>query len=186
MAIQLSKIAGNIRAALALASALTAMILSAHGSCLAQERAAPEYEVKAAFLLNFIKFIEWPDGAEKRGATICILGTDPFGARLDSLAVSQNPPPLLRRLSKIENTGDCNLLFIGRSAADELDKIITFAISRSIVTVSDIPGFVAKNGTIGLLIEDERVRFDIGITAARDSKVVISSKLLSLARNRED
>lgn len=149
----------------------------------AENRTAPEYQVKAAFLLNFIKFIEWPDSAEKKGVTLCVIGKDPFGSLLDQLAASQTPPPSIARLSRTDDMKRCNLAFISQSESDVYAKILASFANSSIVTVSDIPGFVDNQGVIGLVIEEERVRFEIGLAAAKNAKIVISSKLLSLAKN---
>lgn len=145
-----------------------------------------EYQVKAAFLFNFAKFVEWPSNAFSDANTpfvIGVLGHDPFGAYLDETVRGErlNSRELIiqryRNPSEIKN---CHVLFISRSESDRLDQIVAQLKYRKILTVTDAAG-----GNGGIMIrfvnEGNRIRFKIDAQAAKSANLTISSKLLRLA-----
>jgi hypothetical protein len=168
-----------------LAVLLPAGILSlAHG----EPQPAPEYAVKAAFLFNFAKFVEWPDDAFADPASplvLCVLGEDPFGDALRSLkGKTVNGRPLaIRNLATLEGLERCHLLFVCPSEKPVLPKILQAAKGRSILTVGDMEGFAQDGGIINLVVKEEnRVSIEINLEAAQRTRLKISSKLLALAK----
>jgi len=144
-----------------------------------------EYEVKAAFLFNFTKFIEWPAGRLGKSETIVIgiVGQDPFGRVIDDIVQGKSVDGhsiSVRRLKWSDDLGNCHLLFVpaGETDGGRLAKLT----SRSVVVVGETPGFTRKGGVINFVIDGGRVRFEINGNAAKASGVVISSKLLGLAK----
>ncbi len=141
-----------------------------------------EYRVKAAFLYNFARFTNWP--ANETGTFhLCILGINPFDGAVDSLrdkTVHDQPLSIVHITSAME-AAQCQLLYISPSLAGQLNEIIPVLGRFPALTVSDIDGFIGRGGIIGFLVIDDRIRFEINITAASEAGLSISSKLLSLA-----
>ncbi|HTX37431.1 MAG TPA: YfiR family protein [Bryobacteraceae bacterium] len=144
-----------------------------------------EYEVKAAFLLNFAKFVEWPAGAfADSGAplAICILGKDPFGRVIDDLVQGETVSGrklVVRRISELPAQQACQILFTQESGKDATK---TLSALHNVLTVGEGANFVHDGGIIGFVIESRRVRFDISQGAANAAGLKLSSKLLSVAR----
>ena len=155
----------------------------------AAAQAALEYEVKAAFLLNFTKFIDWPASAFATPAapfTICILGRDPFGQALDQTVEGEsvNGRKLaVRRISQSPELQGCQVVFVD-SGEKEVRKILN-GLKNGVLTVGQGEGFMREGGMIAFVIENRRVRFDINQSAAENAGLRLSSKLLSVARSVE-
>ncbi|HEY2930932.1 MAG TPA: YfiR family protein [Acidobacteriota bacterium] len=166
-----------------------ALLTSATESVHAQTQAgAPtEYEVKAAFLVNFAKYVEWPDDAAKTSGqvVIVVVGPDPFGSLLDEAVAGKTVrgrPLVVRRAARAEEIGDCQILFISASEDNRLPEILRGIAKRSVLTVGEGEQFALRGGMIGFRLENNRVRFDVNLRAAELSRIVISSQLLKLAR----
>jgi hypothetical protein len=149
--------------------------------------AAEEYTVKAAYLYNFAKFVEWPQqtfATPTAPIILCILGRDPFGDSLDKIAEKTvgERPVAIRRLAQVEETNGCHVLFVSRSESTRLQSILNGLAPAPILTVSDIPGFADAGGMIGLINVGQRIRFEINLRAATRAQLKISSQLLKLAR----
>jgi hypothetical protein len=145
-----------------------------------------EYRVKAAFLLNFTKFIEWPATAfadANSPFTICVLGKDPFGRALDDAVEGESfgtHKLTVRRINEPPLPQACQVLFI-RATEEELSPILG-EVGRSVLTVGEGAGFVHEGGIIAFVLDNRRVRFDINQSAAERAGLKLSSKLLSVAR----
>jgi hypothetical protein len=145
----------------------------------------PEYEVKAAFLLNFARFVEWPARTGAEPFVVSVLGQDPFGPVLDRAfegAGGDGRKWEVRRIARVEGAGGTQILFISRSEAPRLAAVLASLRGTPVLTVSDIPDFAQRGGMIGLRLEDRRVRFDIDPAPASASGLRLSSQLLKLAR----
>ncbi len=153
---------------------------------LGDQSSTKEYEVKAAFLFNFTKFVTWSDVAADADApfVIAVLGDDPFGDALSALTkkTAQGRPIVVQRVSGLDSLKNCRLLFISSSAGPRLPSILRAAHARNILTVGDMERFAARGGIIGLVLQRDRVGFEINVDSARQSGISISSKLLSLAK----
>ncbi len=157
------------------------------------QSAIAEYDVKAAFLYNFTKFVEWPADSfpdAKSPLTLCILGEDPFGKTLRSLmeeGVGGHPVSLLRLDSlnnpALSNPEACHVLFVSRSEKDRLHRVLDAVHGAPVLTVGDTPGFIDQGGMINFLLEGSKVRFEINQEAAEGVGLKISSKLLALAKH---
>lgn len=152
----------------------------------AQEMVASEYEVKAAFLYHFASFIEWPDtdgGPNPATVTLCVVGPDPFGPALASLA-GRNDDGLrlqVRHLMDLKGDPGCHIAFISAAERPHLAALLARATALHVVTVADLDGFARAGGMIQFVLEDGRVRFWINRGAAARSGVRLSSRLLALA-----
>lgn len=141
-----------------------------------------EYRVKAAFLYNFARFTSWPASAAS-AFNVCIMGGNPFDGAVDALRekLVHDQPLTVSYINDTNNAADCQLLFINRSLADHVDRIIAGLGRLPILTISDMDGFIRHGGIIGFLSINNRIRFEINVTAASNAGLSISSKLLSLA-----
>ena len=147
-----------------------------------------EYEVKAAFLYNFAKFVEWPsnESADPNSPMIIgILGRDPFGGEIDRAieGKSVNGHRLtIKRFSTLQAYDHCHILFVSSSEKGNLARILATVANHSVLTVSETDRFAHIGGIINFITIENRVRFEINQDAAGRAGLKISSKLLSLAR----
>lgn len=146
--------------------------------------APTEYQVKAVFVFNFSRFVEWPPQAftaPTQPFSICILGDDPFGPRLDDAVRGEqiNQHPLMvRRFRSVGEAGDCQILYIDRSEGRELPQILAALDHRSTLTVSELNDAAERGGMIQFMTENNRIRLRINVDSARAAGLTISSKLL--------
>jgi hypothetical protein len=170
-----------------LAVSLVVSLLAATQDLCAQRSKPTEYEVEAAYLSNFGRFIEWPPRAglaANEPFNVCVLGQDPFGSLLDGALKGEDiggASLVARRVSGVEDAANCRILFISSSKDAELKAILTTLGTSSILTVSDTPGFTKRGGMLQFVIDGDRVRFEINITAAQRNGLNLSSQLLKLA-----
>ncbi len=169
-------------------SSLTAVI-AASAVVSAQEIPPPtEYQIKAAFLYNFAKFVEWPATALRgQGAPIivAVLGEDPFGADLEQILDGKTAGGrqlVIRRFKGVRDLGLCHILFVSSSERERLREILRALQNSTVLTVGETEGFAGLGGIINFILEENRVRFEINIDAADRARLKISSKLLKLAR----
>lgn len=144
-----------------------------------------QYEVEAAYLFDFGKFIAWP--ANQRADLpfeICILGKDPFGPVLDSTLAGETlrgRPVQEKHISRPQDATGCSILYISSSESGRLSKILSQFEQAPVLTVSDIPDFVQQGGMIQFVLRDGRVRFEVNLAPARSSGLAMSSELLKVA-----
>lgn len=148
-----------------------------------------EYEVKAGYIYNFIKFVNWPNYSfanEYSPFIIGIYGDDPFDNILNEAFKDRtlyDRKWLLVHYSKPEEITGCNLLFISSISKTELVKVLDVAKNSSILTIGDnIDEFCKLGGIINFTKQNSKNKFEINNNAAQKVKLVISSKLLSLAK----
>jgi hypothetical protein len=145
-----------------------------------------EYQVKAAFLLNFTRFVDWPASAFINATSpfeICILGDDPFGSALDKLVSGETVggrKVTIQRIRRTPQRGSCQVLYVGQTAKD-VPQALTETIP-GVLTVGETANFLSNGGIIQFLIENRRVRFDINQAAAEKAGLRISARLLNVAR----
>ena len=164
-----------------------------------------EYQIKAAFIYNFIKFVDWPkeEVAESNEPVIIgIIGKDPFGDAfapvkdkedkgrkvlikrfkpIEELKKSgEKDKSLLER--EIESLRKCHLLFICSSEEKSINEIINSVKDHSVLTIGDMQGFLESGGIINFIIEEKKVGFEINVDAAKGAKLKIRSQLLRLAK----
>lgn len=147
-----------------------------------ESETAAEYEVKAAMLVNFTKFVEWPEASGP--LVIGVVGRDPFGAALETVIREQRSGPgrqiVVRRESQLPKE-PVQVLFIARSERRRMAELLVQLAGRPILTVSDAEGFARLGGMIEFTMDDDRVRFGCNAKAAQKAGVRISSRLLNLA-----
>lgn len=143
----------------------------------------PEYQLKAAFIYNFAKFITWPPEAFEHSNSpivIAVLGDDPFGPSLNETlggkSVSGHPIQIIYVASG-DTIGSCHILFIARSEKDRLVGTLERVAGRAILTVGDFDRFAHRGGMINLFIEGKAIRFEINANATERAGLKVSSKL---------
>jgi hypothetical protein len=152
----------------------------------APPREFPEYQLKAAFVYNFAKFISWPSNAFSTGdapLTIGILGQDPFGPILRDLLAGKTAGQrklAIKYLKRDDPIEGCHLLFISRSEKDRVLEILGAVDGKSVLTVSEVDNFARQGGIINLLVVGDSIRFEINPEAAEKAGLKISSKLGTL------
>jgi hypothetical protein len=147
---------------------------------LAQE-AVREYQVKAAFLFNFAKFVEWPPPATGT-FTICLAG-DPFGSFLENTIRGENlqgRPLAVRRLAAADNARSCQMIFFSESEA-RTAQILAALGTAPVLTVGEHADFITDGGMIRFTENARRIQFEINPDAAERHSLKISSRLLRLA-----
>ena len=160
----------------------------------AQEPDSSEYLIKAGFIFNFAKFVEWPAAAfaqQESPIVIGVLGTDPFGNIIDRIVEDKKIGSrgfVVKRLKwskelkDLKDLKDVKILFVSSSEKTHIDEIVQIVKGLPILTVGETPGFAERGGMIRFTLEDNRVRFEINVEAAREADLNISSRLLTLAK----
>jgi len=157
-------------------------------ACAASGQAIDEYQVKAAFLYNFAKFVEWPAltfKTDKDPIRICVLGLDPFGTALADAVGGKTVlgrPFVLSDIASAGQVTDCQILFISSSERKHLRSIFAELRTTGILTVGETDGFAAEGGIVNFKLSDGRVHLEINIEAAEQAKLRINSSVLSLAQ----
>ena len=146
-----------------------------------------EYQVKAAFLYNFVKFVEWPENAfqkEDDPIVIGIVGGDPLGEDLDLLVQDKTVrgrAVKIRHFEGISALECCQVLFISKREADWLPAIVKKLGGCPVLMVSEAPGSLDQEGMINFVTKESKIRFEVNLDATTKAGLQISSKLLSLA-----
>lgn len=168
-------------ATLALVLQLAAVTQTAHS-----DESSGEYILKAAFLYNFSKFVEWPDGAShdrEHHFVICMVGTDPFGDALDAIGKKtvNGHPIAIRRLRSSETLHTCHITFISASERAHLETIVSSLKGLPTLTVCDLASCIEQGAMIGLRLVGNKIHMDVNLEAAQHASLHISSQLLRLA-----
>jgi len=151
-------------------------------------QSATEYQVKAAYLFNFLKFVEWPQDSPpdpQAKWVIGIVGDSPVGTELSKLAEGRNVlgrDLQIKKLQAADNLRSCNILFISETERKHVPAILTALRGSSVMTVADMDKFIESGGMVELGMDDARVRVTIDVGATDRAHLKISSKLLALAR----
>jgi hypothetical protein len=151
----------------------------------AQQPKPQEYQVKAIYLYNFSKFVQWPAAAQTNDTfSICVMGHDPFGAALDSALAGEKieqKPMAARRITDVQDAARCQILFIAASESAHVKQILAAVAKNGVLTVSDVADFSANGGMIQFVIQENKVRFEVNLTAADKAGLILSSQLLKVA-----
>lgn len=154
----------------------------------AQTKSANEYQVKAAFLYNFAKFVDWPPSTfsdAKQPLDVCVYGRDPFGNALEDALLGKAIGERrigLGRAMQFQDLAGCHVVFVSSPARESTMDLANRLKGRPVLLVGESEGFAASGGAIQFTIEDNRVHFIINPDAADRAGLKISSKLLALAK----
>jgi hypothetical protein len=148
-----------------------------------------EHEVRAAFVYNFAKFIEWPGAALAPDAfRICVVGDDRFARALDPTIAGESVQgrPMIRVDPPAPDAvSECQILYVGRQEPARASRALAAARKGHTLTVGDPPNFLQEGGAVRFLLEGGRVRFDVNLDAVEQAGLSMSSKLLRVARRVE-
>ena len=164
--------------------ASAAVLACAVVPCVYAAEAPTESQVEAVFVFNFSRFVDWPPeafAAPTDPFVIGILGSDPFGTRLDEAVRGEainGRPLVVRRFRNVAEIGNCQILFIDRSETERLKQILAALDHRSTLTVSEVDGASQRGVMIQFATENHRIRLRINVESARAAGLTISSKLL--------
>lgn len=170
-----------------LVTVVIALALVAVPCLLAQSSKPTDYDVKAVYLYNFGRFVEWPaNGATAKtdSFTICVLGQDPFGPVLETTLAGETidgKSVVSRRISTPEESANCRIVFLSSAEEGRLGKIIEVLNKEAVLTVSDMPQFSQHGGMIQFVLEGKKVRFEVNLTAVQHAGLTLSSELLKVA-----
>jgi hypothetical protein len=156
------------------------------GQCMAQNAKPTDYDVKAVYLYNFGRFVEWPAAvfAKSNLFTICVLGEDPFGPALDATLSRETiagKSVAAKRISSPQDAVNCQILFLSSAEETRLTQIIEALDRGAVLTVSDIPRFSQRGGMIQFVPEGKKVRFEVNLNAVQRAGLNLSSELLRVA-----
>lgn len=166
---------------------LTLTLTSNMLSTQALAQASDEYQVKAAFLHNFVKFVEWPVEAfsdSTAPVVIGVVGDDPFGSKIDQMIngkIANGRPLVVKRFPNLKALTFCHIVFICSSEKNNLRQALA-AAGAGVLTVGETERFTQMGGIINFTIVDSKVRFEINQVAAERAGLRISAKLLNLGR----
>jgi hypothetical protein len=159
------------------------------GVCLVgwADESLPEYQVKALFLLNFIKYVDWPPIAfagSNTPITIGVFGESKLGEALKNVVAGKSVGGRTIAIRQIEGTDDCSqchILFISDSESARMRRILDKASALPILTVGEDAAFAQNGGIINFVRKNGNVRLEIDLAAARKAGLAISSRLLAVA-----
>ena len=152
-----------------------------------ENRKPSEYEVKAAYIYNFAKFVEWPNGrfqTNNKTIHVCVIGDDPFGPSLSAIAgktAGDRTVEIMRTVS-LHNIRDCEIIFISNSEEEHVAQILKAINNSPALTIGDSEGFAQQGVMINFYFDNKTVRFEINPKAARRVGMRISSNLLRIAK----
>ena len=152
-----------------------------------QPGSATEYQVKATYLFDFARFVEWPANnaaAHSDAFAICVLGEDPFGTALDSVISGEaidGKRVVSKRISSPQEALGCRILFISSSEDSRLKETLAVLEKASVLTVSDLPNFSQRGGMIQFVLDQRKVRFEVNVGKATEAGLTLSSDLLKVA-----
>jgi hypothetical protein len=168
-------------------AAVLFVLLAIAGRALAQAP-ADEAQVKAAFVYNFLKFVDWPEGAARRSddpLVVAIIGEGPTADAVAAFLATKHVgdrPVIVRHLAWDQPLAGIQAAFVSEGDAKRLRRVLDAAAAAAVLSIGESNAFASRGGVIGLLVEERKVRFDIDTDAAEAAHLRISSKLLALGR----
>jgi YfiR/HmsC-like len=159
------------------------------GPALTAQRSRPtQYDVEAAYLYQFVNFVQWPPSKSNaegpKSFLICVLGRDPFGKTLDDTIKGETLNGMAlaaRRIASAQEAADCRVLFVSSSLGSEVTHDLDILRRSPVLTASDMPDFLRSGGMIQFVLIDNRVRFEIDVGNAQRAGLTLSSQLLKVA-----
>ena len=182
-----SKLARRMHIALVFFLAIQSVPFAVLPNLLAQQPKPREYEVKATYLYNFARFVEWPPNnapSKEEAFAICVLGQDPFGKTLDTAVAGEivdGKNVIARRIAKAQDGMNCRILFVSSSEQKRLNETLATLDKTEVLTVSDMPDFSRRGGMIQFVFDGNRVRFEVNLTRTNGAHLKLSSELLKVA-----
>jgi len=145
---------------------------------------ANEYQVKAAFLYNLARMVEWPNENSSAPLVMCFMGEDVFGNTTDGISTKtiRNRPIAFRKNVTLREVEICHILYISASERNNIASVSKALASRAILTVGDFDDFTARGGMVNLTRDNERINIEVNLKRVEKTGLKISSRLLTLAK----
>jgi YfiR/HmsC-like len=153
-----------------------------------QANPSVEYQVKAAFVFNFAKFVEWPSDtfvSVNSPIILCVFGYDPLGSALDEIIRGKainNRAVVARRINELPDLKSCQLVFVSSVEYKHLPEVLKSLKGTSALVVGESDGFAECGGGIQFFLKDKKLRFAVNVDAMQRARLAVSSKLLALAK----
>lgn len=170
------------------AAAIAVAVVMAAAAAPARGAPSREYQLKAAFLYNFVQFVEWPAAAfenEQSPYVIAVVGENPFDGAIEAAVNGKTingRSLVVRYFPNVADLGPCHLLFVARSENGRLAELMEKLGGSAVLTVGESEQFPWAGGCIRFLNEDNKIRFEVNLEAAERARIRISAKLLKLAK----
>lgn len=152
----------------------------------ARTKSVDEYLIKAILLGRFPQFVTWPAGSlRKDGFFLCTIGSNPFGDKLNSAYRKRrilDKPVIIQTLSDVDEVDQCNVLFIGRLAKNELDRLFLQLVYKPILTVADTRGYAKQGVMLNFYVKDRKIRFEINMHSLAAAELKMSYTVLRLGK----
>jgi hypothetical protein len=169
-----------------IAAQLTVLLFSPVSA--ASEARIEESTLKAVYIEKFTRFVEWPKESEiddtSKPFVIGIIGEDSFEPTLRKIFSTRkirDKNVVIRRISGVDEIGDCHLLFISNISKEKLQKVLASIKGRPILTISDTESFAMSGVLINFYVSNDRLRFEINEAAVRKSNLTFSYRLMQIA-----
>jgi hypothetical protein len=149
--------------------------------------AASEYDVKAAFLFQFSRFVEWPPesfASPDAPLTICVMGRNPFGSTLQEISQGESVQThalLVKTSERVEDLDGCHIVFVSAEEDAATSRVLTYLAGKRVLTVGDSSDFTQRGGVIGFVTVNGKVRLQVNRGSADTARLRISAKLLRVA-----
>jgi YfiR/HmsC-like len=154
----------------------------------AQSQPLSEYEIKAGFLFNFTKFVEWPPDAFADSSVpivLGIVGDNPVTDLLTETAAGKTVngrAVVVRRFKEGQDLRSCHIVFVSSSEGKHVPQILESVKGSRVLTVGETSGFAQSGGMINFFVEGNKVRLEINLDAAARARLKISAKVIAVAR----
>jgi hypothetical protein len=149
-----------------------------------QKNQAKEYNLKAAFIYNFTKYIEWKESGEQNEFIIGVIGSSPISDPLAELVKSEtvdNKKITIKRFNKPADITFCHILFISQNSSIPLDDILAKTTGKGILIISEQDGYAEQGTGINFVIVNRKLKFEANVKAINAAGLTASSQLLKLA-----
>lgn len=170
------------------ALALLALLVGGRSAVFAPAEVSKEYQLKAAFLYNFTKFVEWPAPSwleSKSPIVLGVFGGNPFGASLEQAVQGRSVnghPLIVRTVTSVAEARSTHLLFVAAGVSDQdFRELQTTVAGLPVLTVGETTSFAKLGGMITFVLQENKIRFEINVAAAQRSGLKISAQLQKLA-----
>jgi len=167
---------------------LAAVLLMPGFRALGGDISAQEYQLKAAWLYNLTRFVEWPETnfiATNAPFVIGIVGQDPFGSSLEEATRAENVhghPIVIKHLTTNDALSSCQILFLSRSEQADFGPLVSQLAASPVLSVADADGASGQGVMVNLVVSRDTIKMEINQEAAKTAHLEISSRLLGLAR----
>jgi hypothetical protein len=152
-----------------------------------RDLSGPEYQIKAAFIYNFAKFVEWPHTAFENSGDSIVLAVAPHNDPDSDAFLSLNNKTVggrkikVRICNDVRDIGECHILFLDSTNPKFIQEVLKTVKDRSILTVGHIKGFIQEGGVINFFIKEGKLRFEVNLDAAERSGIKLGSQILMSA-----